>query len=117
MALAGVVELDRRGNEDRVRLAQGFPLRPWLEVPPAASIDWTSRWTVALRMLRSTETTQSATPAVRAVELRAVIAGLLGVLADAHLPRPDMTVTGADASAVYDAWIIALATTLSDLAG
>ncbi len=115
MALAGVVEVDRFGNADRVRLAPDFPLRGWLDVPPKALIDWTSRWRVALEMLRVAETVRTATTAVRAVELRAALAELLGVMADAHIPRPGLSVSGAPAAAVYDDWLVRLGQVLGDV--
>lgn len=115
MALAGVLEVDRFGNEDRVRLAPDFPLRTWLDLPPGAAVDWTSRWKVALTVLRVADATEAASPAVRAVELRACIAGLLGDLHDAGLPRPDFSIVGAEAAAVYDAWLVRLADVLGDV--
>jgi hypothetical protein len=99
-----------------VRLANGFPLRAWLAVPAAAAIDWTSRWKVALRMLRIADATEKASPAVRAVELRATLRDLLGAMPDAHLPRPDMSVTGPDAAGVYASWLVRLAGVLGDVA-
>jgi hypothetical protein len=114
MALAGVVEADRRGNEDRVRLAEGLPLRPWLAVPSRAAIDWTARLTVALRLLRAADATAGASLAVRAVELRAAIVELLGHLSEARLPRPDLTVTGSDAAGTFEAWISQLAALFRD---
>lgn len=115
MALAGVVEVDRRGNEDRVRLSAGFPLLPWLDVPPAAVIDWTSRWHVALRVLDVATATASASPAVRAVEVRAAALGQLDRLSDAGLPRPDLTVAGPAVAKAMDAWICGLAAVMLDV--
>lgn len=117
MALAGVVEVDRVGIQDRVRLAPDFPLRPWLDVPASASVDWTSRWTVALRMLRVAEATETASPVVRAVELRAALAVLQTALFGAHLPKPDLTAVGSEAVALTsDAWLESLVLVLRDLA-
>lgn len=115
MALAGAVEADRRGNEDRIRLADDFPLRPWLDLASTAAIDWTSRWGVALRMLSAADATAPTPPAVRAVELRAAAVDLLGCLSDACLPRPDLTVTGPAAAGTYDGWISQLAVVFRDV--
>jgi hypothetical protein len=115
MALAGVLDVTRSRNEDRVQLAPDLPLRPWLDVPSTAAIDWTSRWKAALAMLRMAEATATASPAVRAVELRATLASLLGDLPGAHLPKPDMTVTGPEAAAVHDAWLHRLADVLGNV--
>jgi hypothetical protein len=115
MALAGVVEAERRGNEDRVRLADGLPLRPWLDVSSTAAVDWTGRLTVALRLLRAADATADASLAVRAVELRAVAVDLLGRLSEARLPRPDLTVTGREAAETFDAWVSQLAVVFRDL--
>jgi hypothetical protein len=115
MALAGVLEVARFGNEDRVQLAPDLPLRSWLDVPSTAAIDWTSRWKAVLAMLRVAEAMPTASPAVRAVELRAALASLLGDLPDAHLPKPGLSIVGADAAAAYDAWLDRLADVLGDV--
>ena len=115
MALAGVLEVTRFGNEDRVRLAPDLPLRSWLDVPSTAAIDWTSRWRIALTVLRVAKTMPAASPPVRAVELRAALADLLGELPDAHLPKPDLSIVGAEAAAAYDAWFARLAHVLDDV--
>ena len=115
LALAGVLEVTRIGNDDRVQLAPDLPLRSWLHVPSSAAIDWMSRWKAALAKLRVADAMPTASIAVRAVGLRAALAGLLGDLPDAHLPKPGLSIVGADAAAVYDAWLDRLADVLGDV--
>lgn len=108
MRLAGVIEVARLGNEDRVRLASESPLRAWLLPRPTVAIDWTSRWKIALHSLRVVEATEQASPAVRAVEGRASVAALLPAIADAALPRPDISAVGPAFAGAYDAWVSAI---------
>jgi hypothetical protein len=105
MRLAGVVEIDRAGNEDRVRLAPAAPLRGWLYPRPIGPfIDWPARWRVALVTLRLLGETADSTPAVRTVEARASIDALRPLLNDAGLPVPNTTPVGSAFASAYDAW-------------
>lgn len=115
MALAGVVEADRKGNSDRVALPVDSPLRGFLPRPVAAP-DWTSRWTVAIEMLRLAERLADAPDGAIIVEERLAAESLGPRLRDAGLPRPDLTVRGSAFAASFDAWIGALAAVLADLA-
>jgi hypothetical protein len=115
MALAGVVETDRKGNSDRVALPVDSPLRAFLP-RPVASPDWTSRWTVAIEVLRLVERLADAPDGVVVVEERLAAESLGPRLRDAGLPRPDLTVRGPAFAATFDSWIGALAAVLSDLA-
>jgi hypothetical protein len=115
MRLAGVVETDRRGNSDRVALPVDSPLRAFVPRPVAAP-DWTSRWTVAIEILRLTERLADAPDGAVVVEERLAAESLGPRLRDAGLPRPDLTVRGSAFAASFDAWIEALAAVLSDLA-
>lgn len=116
MALAGILEVDRIGNEDQVSLPTDSPLRNWL-LPTGivAQIDWTSRWMVALRVLRLVESLEHASPAARLVEGRVTLESLLPALRSAALARPDLSVVGPAFAPVYDAWISALGKTLRSL--
>ncbi len=105
MRLAGVVEIDRVGNEDRIRLAPRAPLRSWLLPEPIAPfIDWPSRWRVLVATLRLLDETAGATAAVRAVEARAGLESLRPLLNGAALPVPDMAAVGPAFSLVFDSW-------------
>jgi len=115
MRLAGVVEADRKGNSDRVALPADSPLRAFLPLAIAAP-DWTARWTVAIEMLRLDEQLASAPDGAVIVEERVAAESLGPKLRDAGLPRPDLTVRGPAFAVSFDAWMGALATTLSDLA-
>ena len=115
MRLAGVVEADRKGNSDRVALPTDSPLRAFLPLAVAAP-DWTARWTVAIEMLRLDEQLASAPDGAIFVEERVAAESLGPKLRDAGLPRPDLTVRGPAFAASFEAWMGAVATTLSDLA-
>ena len=116
MALAGVVEVDRRGNVDRVRVAPDFPLRPWLRLPRAAAVDWTARWSVVRHVLRTLEATQSAASLVRIIELQAAVTAHAGRLVDARLPELKTSAGGLELGASLDGWLAKLTETLRDLA-
>jgi len=115
MALAGVVETDRKGNSDRVALPVDSPLRAFLPRPVAAP-DCASRWTVAIEILRLAERLAGAPDGAVIVEERLAAESLGPRLRDAGLPRPDLTVRGQAFAASFDAWIGALSAVLSDLA-
>ena len=115
MRLAGVVEADRKGNADRVALPADSPLRALLPHPVAAP-DWTSRWTVAIELLRLAERLTDAPDGAVVVEERLAAESLGPRLRDAGLPRPDLTVRGTAFAAAFDTWIGALAAVLTDLA-
>jgi hypothetical protein len=114
MRLAGVVEADRKGNADHVALPVDSPLRAFL-LRTVAAPDWTSRWTVAIEMLRLAERLADAPDGAVIVEERLAAESLGPRLRDAGLPRPDLTVRGSAFAASFDAWIAALAAVLSDL--
>lgn len=115
MALAGVVEADRKGNSDHVALPVDSPLRAFLPRAVAAP-DWTSRWIVAIEMLRLAERLADAPDGAVVVEARLGAESLVPRLRDAGLPRPDLTVRGSAFTGSFDAWVGALAAVLSDLA-
>jgi hypothetical protein len=106
MRLAGLVQIDRVGNEDRARIPPDSPLRPWLVPgPPPPCIDWPARWRVVLRAIAAAESLRASGAIVRAVESRAAIEPLLPLLNDAALPRPDLTASGAAFAGAFDAWL------------
>jgi hypothetical protein len=109
MALAGLVEVERAGNADRVRLADGSPLRAWLPEGSESSRDQASRWRCVLAALDLAGRIDGAPDTVRAVEGRVATDGLRGALAAGGLPRPDTTAVGAAFATAVDVWIDALA--------
>jgi hypothetical protein len=109
MALAGLVEVERTGNADRVRLADGAPVRAWLAAPAAPGRDEASRWLCVLAALDLHDRIDGTPDAVRSVEGRASADTLRPALAAGGLPRPDTTVLGAAFAPEVDAWFEALA--------
>jgi hypothetical protein len=109
MALAGLAEVERTGNADRVRLAEGAPLRSWLPAIAAAARDEASRWRCVLAALDLAERIEGAPDSARAVEGRTSTDELRAALASGGLPRPDRTVVGPAFAASLDAWLEALA--------
>jgi hypothetical protein len=117
MGLAGVVDVERYGNGDRVHLPTSSPLRGWLIPSPTIDIDWTSRWVVVLSTLRTAEASQDASETARLVEGRATIATLSHDLRYAALPRPDLAIVGPAFAVEYDAWISSVEARLRSPAG
>ncbi len=113
MALAGLADVNRVGNADRVRLADQAPVRAWLPAPVAPSPDEASRWRSVLAALDLQSRIEGRPAAVRAVEGRAVTDTLRPALAAGGLPRPDTTVTGAAFGSEVDAWLEALAAVIA----
>ena len=109
MALAGLAEVERAGNADRVRLAEGSPLRPWLPAGASPVRDEASRWRCVLAALDLAVRIGGAPDSVRAVEGRATTDGLRGALAAGGLPRPDTTAVGGAFAGSLDDWLEAVA--------
>jgi hypothetical protein len=114
MRLAGIVETDRKGNSDRVALPIDSPLRAFMPHPVAAP-DWAYRWTAAVALLRLEGRLAGAPAGAVIVERRLAAESLGPGFRDAGLPRPDLTVRGPDFAASFDAWLVAIAATLSDV--
>lgn len=110
MALAGLAEVGRTGNADRVRLADAAPVRSWLQAGSAPVRDEASRWRCVLAALDLAERLEGAPGSVRAVEGRRSTDELRAAMSAGGLPRPDTTVLGVAFAAELDAWIGALAT-------
>lgn len=117
MGLAGVLEVERYGNEDRVSLSKTSPLREWLAPSPTTEIDWVSRWAVVLKALRTSERTESASEPARLVENRAAISALARDFRYAALPRLDFSKVGPPFADEYNAWISSVEASLRALAG
>ncbi len=113
MALAGLAEVERTGNADRVRLADGAPLRSWISAGAAPARDEASRWRCVLAALDLAQRVEGAPDSVRAVEGRTTTDKLRASLAAGGLPRPDTTVIGPVFAASLDAWLEALARALA----
>lgn len=114
MALAGIVEVERVGREDRVRLTPGSPVRTWVrKVEPVEPVDEVSRWLAAITALDVIEATAAARPEVAAVERRVSADALRAAVIAGRLPRIDTTVTGSAFAAEYDRWADLVAQDLS----
>ena len=109
MALAGLVEVERAGNRDRVRLAPDAPIRAWLPAGFSSPADWASRWRVVLATLALEARIGAAPMAARIVEQRASADALRPAILAADLPRPDAAATGAAFGDAYEDWIARLA--------
>lgn len=114
LRLAGVAEMERVGNEDRVRLAADSGLRAWLgRLPAGSDVDWVSRYGIVVGVLRFLEIDGSASPVARAIEARSVLEPLLPAIRRSGLPMPDTTVLGPGFAATFDAWCVSLARVLA----
>ncbi len=113
LRLAGIVEVGRTQNRDRVSLPEASPFRSWLALPRArAPLDWVARWHVALATAALLDTTEAASEQVRLVEARASVERLAAEIARARLPRPDLARVGPAFLGAYDEWVEEIAGTL-----
>lgn len=102
LAVAGLVEVDRIGNEQRVRLTRHAGFRGWIGRTPARYVDWTAQFAVVTALLELDLSGVSLI--VRAVEARALVEGLLPEIRRADLPAPDTASLGEAFAAAFDAW-------------
>lgn len=109
MALAGLADVERAGNADRVRLAYRAPVRDWLAAPAAPVRDEASRWRCVLGALVLQDRIEGAPDTVRAVEGRALFETLRSALAAGDLPRPDVSMLGTAFAPEVGTWFKALA--------
>lgn len=109
MALAGLVEVERVGNRDRVRLAPQAAIRSWLPPGAPSPVDWSSRWRVVLEVLALEDQIASAPIAVQVVEERAAVEALRTDVLAADLPRPDTAATGTAFAEAYEDWVARVA--------
>lgn len=106
LAMAGVVDVDRAGNELRVRLTRHAGFRDWLGHAPTPPVDWTARYSVVAAVLGFDA---AVSPVVRAIEARALVERLLPAIRRADLPAPQVAMLGEAFAAAFDAWRKALA--------
>jgi len=110
MDLAGVVEVGRTQNRDRVSLPDRSPFRSWLSARrPGGPADWVARWNVALRTLCVLDATEAAVEPVQLVEARVSVEQLAADIARARLPGPDLSRTGAEFLAEHARWVAEVA--------
>ncbi len=109
MALAGLVEVERAGNRDRVRLAPDAPVRSWLPAGISSHVEWASRWRVVLDTLALAERTGDLPARARIVELRGSVDSLRPAILAGGLPRPDTAATGDALGDAYEDWVGRLA--------
>lgn len=106
MVLAGVVEVCRTQNRDRVSLPESSPFRSWLAPPRSdAPPDWVARWHVAVATAALLDTTEALSEQVRLVEARVSVERLAAEIARARLPRPDLGQTGLAFLGAYEEWV------------
>ncbi len=113
MALAGLAEVARIGNTDRICLAEGVSLRSWLPAGALSARDEASRWRCVLAALALAERVEGAPDSVRAVEGRASTDELRTALTAGGLPKPDSRMVGSTFSAALDTWLEALAVAIA----
>lgn len=114
LQLGEVVEIDRVGNEQRVRLTGHAGFHDWLGAVPDPA-DWTSRYSIAEAVCAFDE--REAMPlVVAAVEARVLVARLLPGIQRAGFPLPDIDVKGGAFSEAFDSWSVALAAAISPAA-
>ena len=115
MNMAGVVEIERRGNQDHVQLGPGLPVSGWLATGPRQP-DWPSRWRVGLVLL-GWDGLGDSSAVVRAVEARTLVERLAPVLSAAALPKPDLRILGVAFADEFDSWLSLVAAAFRTLAG
>jgi hypothetical protein len=116
MDLAGVVEVGRTQNRDRVTLPARSPFRSWLSAPrPGGPVDWVARWNVALRTVAVLDATETAAEAVQLVDARVSVEQLLPDIARARLPRPDLARTGDDFLSEHSRWVAEVAAVVREV--
>lgn len=110
LRLGGAVEVDRVGNQQRVRLAPDPALRAWLgDVPETA--DWATRFLVVESVLRF-DAASTAGGIARVVEARLLAERSLPMGRRAGLPMPDLEARGGAFEDAYDSWLQRLATVI-----
>ena len=108
LALADVVEIEHVGNEQRIRLTRHAGFRDWLGRRPPRFIDWAGRYAIVARVLPF-EVGPTATPAVQAIEARALIETIRSSIRRTDLPEPDTSVLGESFGDEFRRWRDALA--------
>jgi DNA-binding transcriptional ArsR family regulator len=105
LALAGLVEVDRIGRVDRVRLAPDALVRAWAPGPRQTSpMDAVSRWRVAVSVVTALAATQDAPAAVAAIERRMSAEALRPAIIAGELPRADLAVLGEAFALEFERW-------------
>ena len=108
LALADVLEVDRIGNELRVKLTGEPGFRAWLEPTPCGYVDWVGRFAVAVRAL-GFAVPATAPASVRAIEARVLMTQLAPLIRRTGLPLPDTSAMGEAFNAAFDQWCSRLA--------
>ena len=114
LALAGLVEVERIGRVDRVRLGPDALVRAWEPGPRQTSpVDVVSRWRVAVSVTSVLAATEDAPAAVAAIERRMSVDALRPAIIAAELPRPDVTVLREGFALEYERWAGLLARSIA----
>lgn len=114
LALAGLVEVERIGRVDRVRLGPDSPVRGWGPGPRHTSrVDAVSWWRVGVSVKDVLAATADAAPVVAAIERRMSAEALRSAVVAAELPRPDPAVLGEAFALEYERWAGLLARSIA----
>jgi hypothetical protein len=103
LLLAGLVTARSVGNERRFTLLPKVLILPGLR-PPVPQPDWVNRFAVALEVLRLLARDDMSTT-VRAIEARRLVDSLIGRIAAAGMPTPNLSATGDDFAYAFDRWL------------
>jgi len=115
LKLGEIVEIDRVGNEQRVRLTSHAGFHDWLGAVPDPA-DWASRYAIAEAVCAFGER-RAMSAVVAAVEARVLVARLLPGIQRTGFPTPDIDVKGNAFTAAFDSWLVALAAAIAPSAG
>ncbi len=115
LTLAGVIELERVGREERVRLAADAPIRSWRPARSGPTVDWVARWRTGIEVLAALRATASSSPAVAAIERRVSADGLRSAIIAGGLRRIDTSVKGEAFGQEYERWATELARTFAKI--
>jgi hypothetical protein len=115
MRLAGLVEVTRVGNQDRVRIPDPSWLRDALEPDGAPAVDWVSRWAIVHRISEVVSRTADTRDSVRAIETRVAAEDVADLCRAAALPSPELGSYGPLWRDEFDRWVGAITVKLGHM--
>ncbi len=102
LRLGGAVEVDRVGNQQRVRLSTDPGFRAWLNAVPVG-VDWATRFTVIEAVLQF-HTSAPAQGIAWVVEARVLAERLVPLARRSSLPAPALHLQGLAFADAFDRW-------------